>query len=228
MTIQYTINQLESLKSTLSTLVDNALWKETSKNAFQARHSGGATITYYATTGKITIQGKEEAASKFEEDVRNLLFSPKLQIEGTIESVADSSGQLGYLSDDFPDNEIVIGLVGAVGVEQKLITDILTDRLRTAFRYQPNIIKISSDVIKSIPNFDESKVNGTELQRINYYMDMGNEARVNCKNNAILAMGASKFIDERRNGGPCNDRRAFIIDSLKNPEEVKYMALAFT
>jgi deoxycytidylate deaminase len=223
MTIQFRPNDLESLKSSLSSIFHTTLWQEKSKNAFQAKNDKGASITYYSTTGKIMVQGKDEIAQEYEEKVRAFIFpaNEASRDEDSIDSASNKN--LNYLSDDFPDNEIVIGLVGAVGVEQKLVIDILTDRLKITYKYNPELIKVSSDVIKSLSEFETEKSFASEAKRIDYYMDLGNGARERSKNNAILAMGASKVIESKRSTLTSIARRAYIIDSLKNPEEVKYL-----
>jgi hypothetical protein len=43
---------------------------------------------------------------------------------------------------DYPDSELVFGLVYAVGTNYKLISDTLNDHIRK-FQYKPNIIRLS-------------------------------------------------------------------------------------
>lgn len=72
--------------------------------------------------------------------------------------------------DGFNNSEIVIGLVGAVGIDLKQVFDII-DKKFNSFKYNSELIKISSDVI---PIFSEcEKVEG-KYQRISHLMNKGN------------------------------------------------------
>jgi deoxycytidylate deaminase len=119
-------------------------------------------------------------------------------------------------------SELVIGLVGAVGTEQKVVCDLLGEPLGQA-GYQLGIVKISRDVI---PRFGAVPDTGrNQYARLAGLMDAGNAAREKTKNNGILAWGAASHISSIR---PSDNeakplpmpKRAFVIDSLKRPEEV--------
>jgi cytidine deaminase len=67
----------------------------------------------------------------------------------------------------------------------------------------------------------------SEYDRVKGYMDAGNRARRESKNNEILALGAINHIRNRsldETGKRLRvDRRAVIVDSLKHPDEVKHL-----
>lgn len=116
------------------------------------------------------------------------------------------------------DSEIVIGLVGALGTDLARVRDLVTEAL-VRIRYDVIPIKISKEVI---PFFGEIEYEeGNESDRVEKMMDAGNMARESSKDRSVLALGAASVIATRRD----LDRRpftrtAFIIDSLKRPEEV--------
>ncbi|GAB3171170.1 anti-phage dCTP deaminase [Telluribacter humicola] len=124
------------------------------------------------------------------------------------------------ISDEYNDSEIIIGLVGAIGVEYKEVKTRIKDRLINYFNYEVEEIRISTNVIEGLPIFSILNESG-HYNRINHFMNIGNQARENYKDNSILALGASKIINSKREKGKF--RKAYIIDSLKHPDEVKLL-----
>ena len=117
-------------------------------------------------------------------------------------------------------NRLVLGLVAATGTDVERVTQILDDRLK-AFRYQPVVIKVSRDIIAELRPPQDSM---DYFSRTNRLMDAGNELRRDTTDHSVLALAASaRIMDIRREqvgeGNPL-PRRAFIISSLKHPEEV--------
>ncbi|MCF7809853.1 dCMP deaminase family protein [bacterium] len=120
------------------------------------------------------------------------------------------------------DSELVIGLVGAVGSEINVIRDCLKNELET-YGYDVNIIKVSNDIIDMIRG--ESMRKGLkEFTRITRYMDAGDELRKKSKLHDILALGIALKIQEIRDKNRIikdkNQRVAYLIESLKHPNEV--------
>ncbi|MEX1027194.1 MAG: hypothetical protein WD049_04205 [Candidatus Paceibacterota bacterium] len=128
------------------------------------------------------------------------------------------------LISDFRDSELVIGLVGAVGAHLENTSVFLKNRLK-ACAYTVHEIRVSTQVI---PMFiDISHVpEEPSYERISLLMDAGNTARENANDNSILALGIATRIHRLRqpdeDGKPTpKPRTAYIIRSLKRPEEVK-------
>jgi cytidine deaminase len=122
------------------------------------------------------------------------------------------------------DPELIIGLVGAVGTEIKLVVDLLEERLRLA-GYNTETIKISEQVIPLVPNAVPAYDVSDRFQRIKALMDGGNAVRRLANDNGVLADGVATLIyDARAKDGAGrsipNVRKAYIVDSLKRPEEV--------
>jgi len=140
------------------------------------------------------------------------------------------------------DCELVIGLVAAVGTELDTVTNCLTQQFALG-GYETKVIKISDDIIKL---FYEPKNWATKYERYDSFMTAGNEARYTAikkekaehvsekdqRGNAILAYAtASRIFLERPVDGnglplPCG-KKAFIIRSLKRPEEVEALRLIY-
>lgn len=122
-------------------------------------------------------------------------------------------------------NELIIGLVGAVGSSLTPLTNITKSLLEEKFNYEVEIIKVSRDILaKYFP--DDHKFENA-FERISQFMDKGNELRKN--DHDFIAMQVVKEIFQRRKKWSENnkdkksqDRRiAYIIDSLKHEDEIK-------
>lgn len=134
-----------------------------------------------------------------------------------------------FLGRKFSDSELIIGLVGAVGTELKQVIDILVERL-PVFRYTAEQVRVSSDIIQRLVDTVPTSVEGTtsegEYHRIKGMMDVGNDDRKRAKDNSVLALGVAARIASNRprdepNGGPkLRERHAYIVNSLKHPDEV--------
>lgn len=119
------------------------------------------------------------------------------------------------------ESELVVCLVSAVGTENKLVMDLLDERLMRA-GYEVHIIKVSRHVIPNIHEVPDH--GGDNYSRISNLMDAGNAARAKSNDDSVLALGAASRIfamREKESGLPKGSpKTAYIIDSLKRPEEV--------
>ncbi len=136
---------------------------------------------------------------------------------------ADTEQSRNFFDHKFSESEIVIGLVGALGTDLDKVTKIIEDRLKIS-RYQVELVSVSLNII---PMFVQISVydNTDEYERISHLMDAGNKARNESGDNAILALGSAAWISSRResenDGTPKHSpRKAFIVKSLKHPDEV--------
>lgn len=120
-------------------------------------------------------------------------------------------------------SELVIGIVSTVGTNSSEIKTCIQDSLNK-FKYKSHIIKVSEHILSkfvaNLPDFS-----GNEYERISFFMDKGNEIREKTQDAAILMKGVSAFIFDnyrRSNDGP-QPREAYIIDSIKHPDEVEFL-----
>jgi deoxycytidylate deaminase len=140
------------------------------------------------------------------------------------------------------DCELVIGLVAAVGTELDPVTTFLTEQLELG-GYETKSIKISSDIIEKL--YDPIPWE-TKYQRYASLMNAGNEARAAAikaeiaknvktedqRGNAVLAYATAstvfldRGVDEKGRPLP-NGKKAFIVRSLKRPEEVEALRLIY-
>ena len=229
MKLKYASGDFEKLKSKLSSIIDEDFWREINKNTFQAKLTSGAVLNYFSSTGTLQVQGKADIAAELEASIYSILNEhqevtsyDKTSVTQIL-AVPDRDVDIKFLSDEYKDTEIVIGLVGAIGVEYSQVVDVITNRLSRNFSYDTKEIRVSKDVIEKLPNYEKSKVFSSEYERITYLMEQGNSARERYQNNAILSLGISKIIQGLRVGFGEKRRNAYIINSLKNPEEVKYL-----
>ncbi|HEY0429022.1 MAG TPA: anti-phage dCTP deaminase [Pyrinomonadaceae bacterium] len=130
------------------------------------------------------------------------------------------------LTEDFLDrfdSELVIGLVAPVGTEKAIIINELKDNLK-AFDYDAIIIKLSGFLkepnLQKVHNIQLSTE--PEVLRINSYMDAGDKVREEMKRGDALALWAVTEIARLRPPEEqWGEKRAYILDSLKHPEEIK-------
>lgn len=238
----------EELGKRLAGLSDQGEWQNLNENQKQFRHKDGGILNWFPSTGTIQFQGAKEPKSRLEAFVRLALsaepeskggfphppeipLAPSPSLEKTEVPIKGPASREkinpDFLGNRFSNSELVVSFVGAVGTELKLVIDLFEDRLK-AFRYQTERIRISSEIIPLIIDPGTvaftAKTGSDEYLRISKFMDAGNEARKQAGDNSILALGVAAKIfaarpQEKDQPQPM-PRRAFIIHSLKHPDEV--------
>jgi cytidine deaminase len=121
-----------------------------------------------------------------------------------------------------PKPEIVIGLVGAVGTDLKSATLSIRNTL-DEFGYSVMDIKLSS-LMHGVAGGDSLEDElSSEAKRISVHMDAGDSIREQTKRNDAMALLAIASVAEyrRASGGAEAAGTAFVLDSLKHPEEVR-------
>lgn len=221
---------LIELKIKLKELIEAGEWKEINPNQHQFRTNNGAILNWYPSTGNINFQGKSTSIELLKPLVEKLLSSTDTisnseesnnHYEPT-ETVAilaktDTTENTYFLDNSYSDSEIVIGLVGAIGTDLDEVSRIISERLKL-FKYSSQPIKISTDIIATLSTFSEFP---SEYDRIYAFMAAGNELREKTGDHSVLALGAAAKINQLRSGNEALRRKAFIIKSLKHPEEVQ-------
>lgn len=118
----------------------------------------------------------------------------------------------------FEDAEVVFGIVGPVGTELDKVVKLLRNGLKN-YVYQCQEIRVSADVIGQAIDVAEAT---DEYSRIQSYMNAGNKLRESSDDNSAVALGAAAHINFFRTpDSPHRERCAYIINSLKHPDEVK-------
>lgn len=121
--------------------------------------------------------------------------------------------------------ELVFGFVGPIGADRKKALKMLTDCLKH-FKYTTKSIKVSDAILKLSGIKD---VFGDEQERLSSLMDAGNDLRAKSGVDGLLGFVAAQSIgqfhdeDEKvclSEGKPVDLRRAFVVDSIKHPDEV--------
>jgi hypothetical protein len=126
-------------------------------------------------------------------------------------------------------SELIIGLVGAVGTDLKQAAEIVTSRLRV-IGYDVVPVHITEQVIPKFVRVPPTWPN--EYQRYQGLMNAGNEARKDSGRSDILALGVGAVIsatrDKEGDQAKPTARRAYIVRSLKHPDEVLRMRLMYS
>ncbi len=122
-------------------------------------------------------------------------------------------------SEGFADgNELVIAFVAAVGVDLTIAEGAVKRRLEL-FGYATEEIKVTQSVLPKIDQAASSKV-ASAYERIDKMMSIGTEAR-RAHGTDFLAKGVAAEIAKRRKRPGFTSRTAFLIHSLKHPDEVR-------
>lgn len=214
----------DELKDKLSSIHGD--WDETQANKKVLRLDGGV-MNWFESTGTIQFQGKDSSKAKLENLVLSCLdpnYQPQVAdepetpqeddlVQERAEHSVEDSDRIGaaYLNDRFENSEIIIGLVSAVGTETTRVVTPLKDRL-THFGYEAIEIKVSSLLANG-------GTASSEYERIKSLMNSGDARRKDTGLNSILAYGAAKLISDSRDES--KPKRAYIINSLKHPDEVE-------
>ncbi|MCR9885149.1 anti-phage dCTP deaminase [Vibrio sp. Vb2535] len=121
--------------------------------------------------------------------------------------------------------EIVIALVSAIGCDLGHFIRLIEEEL-DLYDFSTKTIRVSTDFLYAI---DPPKKSCTKLESINHLMTAGNRYRDICRDNGALANAAIAKIAELRAELSGSDevkpidKHAWIIRSLKHPEEVKVL-----
>lgn len=118
-------------------------------------------------------------------------------------------------------SELVLGIVTTVGTNTDGLISCIEDEL-AKFHYTTEVINISKEVLSP---FGDNSFGNSEYDRIKYFMDLGNRVRTTANDSSILMKGAAATIFKKRD--PSNlspkSRVAYIIKSIKHPEEVSFL-----
>jgi cytidine deaminase len=119
--------------------------------------------------------------------------------------------------------ELFIGLVAAVGTDHTLLTEILEDVLHS-FRYETRVIRLAQ-LLHAFPRYKKLPAEPAD-EYIKQHQQAGNEFRRIIKDDAALAvLGTLPIqqarIDRNKDKEKPIPRCAYIIRSLKTPEEVR-------
>ncbi len=228
---------IEELKAKLAPLDTSGSWTEVNTNQHQFRHHDGGVMNWFPSTGSITFQGKPAGRDLLQAKVSGLLHTPAVTVSETQIAKATDERKLQEQQPEvveseiprpstdeaaalrnFSDSELIIGLVGAVGTDMDEVINVLVDRLKIV-GYTTNKIKVSGQVIPKLTNVDVAAVG--EATRITRLMDAGDEVRKRSGDSGILALGVAAEIAALRPSSTASLKRtAFIVNSLKHPDEV--------
>ncbi|HEY1083601.1 MAG TPA: anti-phage dCTP deaminase [Prosthecobacter sp.] len=135
------------------------------------------------------------------------------------ESIYKNSSEF-MIGNTYDESELIVAFVGAVGVNLRKVEALFADRIKSA-GYSVESIEISRDIIPKLKKL-KSFENQTEYVRIQTMMDAGNAVRKKTRKNNVLALGvASNIRDKRETPQKERSKTAYIIHSLKRPEEVR-------
>jgi hypothetical protein len=124
-------------------------------------------------------------------------------------------------------SELVFSTVGGIGVDHTRVTDLISDRLRK-YSYALTRIRVSVDILPWLSKAvaPSPPPRGT-VEYAAWLMNAGDSARNKYADAGIVALAAAREINRRRDRNDVGDyligRNAYLITSLKRPEEVAYL-----
>jgi hypothetical protein len=122
------------------------------------------------------------------------------------------------------DSELVIGIIAPIGTNTEIVISLLKNQLKK-FRYNFRRIYVSKDIISQFTSTPDRYIN--EYNRIKAYMSLGNNIRLETQDSSILMQGIVANIYKRRpkinRQAGVRERVAYIIRTIKHPEEVSYL-----
>lgn len=113
------------------------------------------------------------------------------------------------------DFEVVIGLVGAIGTNLELVSTAISEKL-SGVGYSAEEVRLSSLM----------KVDAAQISSKGYYeaaMDRGDALREKYRSGDLVAALAVVEMMTRRAGADRERRHAFVLRSLKHPEEIELL-----
>lgn len=116
-------------------------------------------------------------------------------------------------------SEIVIGVVAAIGTDLDRFESTLASVL-SKFSYEARPIRLS-DFLRKLQEQGKAPAQAPEIRRIRDLMDAGDRAREDSERGDLLALFAASAINRQRGDPPRPSRTAFVLRSLKHPDEVK-------
>lgn len=122
--------------------------------------------------------------------------------------------------------ELIFGLIGAIGTDLNQIQEMLGDALKTV-GYEPilisladglrNVNRIADPEFPPVPEKNSSDYYESAIKRGNYFRKTLQSA------DAVLALGLLAIGDDRETRQAINEKRAYIVRSLKRKEEVELL-----
>lgn len=149
------------------------------------------------------------------------------QVSASGETLKKSQGNADNVSR--PTEELVIGLVGAVGAGVSTAANILKRILEDEYDYEVKIIKASEIIFDNISKSSKLSVSSDPSDRIRDLQQVGSDLRAQFGENYIAAKCIEAIgVQRKMDGGftevskipqPKPLRKVTIIDSLKHPDE---------
>ena len=126
------------------------------------------------------------------------------------------------------DSELVLGIISPVGTNVSIVIQSIINQLKR-FNYSTDVISVSSDVLCQ---FTPSTMQFyCEYDRICYYMGLGNDIRKLTNDSSFLMKGVATEIYKKREtknkAASSRPRTAYIIKSIKHPDEVAFLRDAY-
>lgn len=129
-------------------------------------------------------------------------------------------------------DELIIGICSPIGSLRAIVIESIKKRLETGYKYKVEIIKLSDFITRYYENQTVNEIGKTiDFSQLMHKINGGDHLRKKYNNNSILVELAIKRIREDREKILTTEikgqRNCYIIDSLKNIEELKLLRAVY-
>ena len=141
-----------------------------------------------------------------------------------VDNIADKGNKTASEHiDSRKSKELVIGFCGAIGSGVNIISEMVSKDLQNKYNYKCFAIKVSR-IIEEISGCSSYK---SQYERFKLLQDNGNSIRkprsTKLAEYTIAQIRAIKGVTKDGTPDVANERRAFIVDQLKHPDEIKLL-----
>lgn len=127
-----------------------------------------------------------------------------------------------FLQDSDEPCELVMALIGPIGCNRALVIDKISNLLKH-YSYEAVVIKVSGIISAKVLGLPDH--GGDHFRRVWNLMSAGNRLREAAADNGVLGKLVAAEISENRKraGGNPSRKVAYLIDSIKRPEEIEVL-----
>ncbi len=128
--------------------------------------------------------------------------------------------------------EIIIGLCGPIGTDISFVAETIEKVMKDQFGYRCKRLTLSNYIKEQFPGIDFEELKQHRVQYYNELIDYGNKLRELHLNSVLAELAINKITIEREVDKEGKEefmsrRRCYIIDSIKNNEELELFRLVY-
>lgn len=145
---------------------------------------------------------------------------------------ADKNRELKFDILDTHTEELIIGLCGPIGTDISFVAKTIQTVIEREYDYNCKILQLSDFIRRQFPQIDFDSYKKRPVEYYNQLIDAGNKLRENNQNSVLSELAINEItiqreIDKKPGEKYGSQRRCYIIDSIKNNEELELFRLVY-